>query len=267
MPICPRCGSKRVDRYCAACGTVVAPLATAAAPPARSPVRPVAPSGGGKGLVIFCFILAGAIGTMFFRSQPTVRPPLLAPTPSQDFYGSRSLHQLEEDVESRLAAGRAGVQTLELRIVALRSDLDRWATERDEALSARQRMLQSLRQADYEGRWPTKAAGRYVDRAGLQEMIRRTDQWMQQYASVSVAAEARVSKISIAAGLADKLLLAMERIEQDIRDRGPAAVQQSYLQAQHSNLQQLGVQLDLILRDPALTAGGLQLAPLGIERS
>jgi hypothetical protein len=224
----------------------------------------------GRGVIFGALVLLGGLGVMYLMAHSSVPTPLSAPAPISESYDSRSLRQLENEVTARVNAGRAGVDALESRILSLRSDLDRWSEGRDEAVSVRQRLLQSLRQAEYEGRWPTKAAGRSVDRAGLKEMIGRADQWMQQYGVVAAATEAKVAKLSIAVGQADKLLLAMQRIGAEANAygvTGEMGADQTYLRDQRSTLQQLGVQLDLIVRDRSLLADGSQLGPLNLESS
>jgi hypothetical protein len=267
MPVCPQCGSQRIDRYCAQCGSVAAQASPR--PMARRPAGPTNKASG-RGVAFAALVLFFGLGAMYFMAHSSVPTPLSVPATISESYDSRSLRQLANEVTGRVSAGRAGVDALESRILSLRSDLDRWSVERDEAVSVRQRLLQSLRQAEYEGRWPTKAAGRSVDREGLKEMIGRADQWMQQYGVVAAATEAKVAKISIAAGQADKLLLAMQRIGAEANAYGvtrESGADQAYLRDQRSKLLQLGVQLDLIVRDRSLLGDGWQLGPLNLESS
>ena len=219
-------------------------------------------------MLLFPVIFIAVFGLYFFRAQSgQMGATLMRPSEFPDSHQSPSSRGFENEVGARLAWGRAGIDALQTRTISIQANLDRWSAERDDATAIRQRLLQSLRQADYEGRWPTKAEGRYVDRGALQEMIRRTDQWMQQYAVAASEAQSKEAKINIAAGVADQLLLRMQRLQEDARDGDQDPSYQDSMPERRSTLKQLAAQLDSIFRDKSLYPEGRQLSPISIDAS
>src|SRR5436305_3743961 len=175
MPVCPKCGSARVERFCAKCGAPVAiapvwgariqPRQQAPVPP---PPRPSAGgSGGGKFFVFFGLIF----GLMFLFSAvrtSLVLPPKLPPitsTPAvRDGSGRPSptgmrFVELRDQIDFKLLDGTRRVLELQNRATAIRNLQQQWDEQRGAVENLRQRLGQARVGAEEDGRWPVRAAG------------------------------------------------------------------------------------------------------------
>jgi hypothetical protein len=172
MPICPKCGNPRVDRYCAKCGTSVPP--DKPAPRSRS---------GGRGIVVAIFIFGALLmaGLFFVRSTAT-HPPFAAPEVQSQYESAVSLQytELRGEADARLHDAQTRLKTLQDRVAALHNQQTDWDHRRAEVENLRQRLGTARVMAEEEGRWPVRAAGRTFDRTQIKDAIDRTEQFLAQ---------------------------------------------------------------------------------------
>ena len=150
----------------------------------------------------------------------------------------------------------------------MQNDLDRFSAERNDVYKFRQRLSQARLQAENEGRWPTKAAGRSLDRFELKDAVDRTDQWLKKCDAVCKATETKLTQTSIAVGQAERILLAMQRIADELKSRPsyePASADNSSGKDAQGKYRNLSTQLDEVLNDSALRAPRLNLPPFDVD--
>ena len=268
MPICPHCGGARVDRYCGACGRVAAQVSAPTLQQAliiptaqrRKAVRTLAL----LGLSLFGFMAF----TIFSARQVSVSPDAV---PAR-FLPALPAHvqvfdALETQIAARVSMGRATVASLNARTSLLQNDVERFTAERNDVYQFRQRLSQARLQAENEGRWPTKAAGRSFDRIELKDAVDRTDQWLKKCDSACKATESRLTQCGIVIGQAERILLAMQRIDEDLKSRPPSEQttgDYGIRQEAQGKFRGLSTQLDEVMNDPALRAPRLSLPPFDI---
>ena len=268
MPICPHCGGPRVDRYCGACGRASAQIF---APPSQQAL--IIPTTqrrkAGRTLALLGLGLFGFLAfTLFSVRQSSIRPVaeparILTEPPRR----VQVFDALETQIAARVSIGRATLYSLNARTSLLQNDLERFTAERNDVYQFRQRLSQARLQAENEGRWPTKAAGRSFDRIELKDAVDRTDQWLKKCDSAYKATESRLTQCGIVIGQAERILLAMQRIDEGLKDRlnseqsnGDDGIRQEA----PGKFRGLSTQLDEVMNDPALRAPRLSLPPFDI---
>ena len=226
-----------------------------------------------RGLRPFTFAALMAAGFLAFsllsiRSAVEFRTPIetsvadIVPAPIAEFDG------LEVQISARVAIGQAGIYSFNARTASRQSDLLRFAAERNEVLNLRQRLSQARLLAEYEGRWPTTAAGRSLNRGELKDLIDRTDQWLKEYDSTVNAAEKQLTRCGIAVGQADRILLAMQRLDEELKQRSmmeQTGDELKFRQEAQTKFKALSAQFDQVMNDSALKSPRLNLLPFKLD--
>ena len=217
------------------------------------------------GLSLFGFMAF----TIFSARQVSVSPD---PVPARFLPALPSHVQVFDALETQIAArvgiGRATLASLNARASLLQNDVERFTAERIDVYQFRQRLSQARLQAENEGRWPTKAAGRSFDRIELKDAVDRTDQWLKKCDSAYKATESRLTQCGIVIGQAERILLAMQRIDEDLKNHpapGQSTGDDGIRQDAPTRFRGLSTQLDRVLNDPALRASRINLAPFDLD--
>jgi len=175
---------------------------------------------------------------------------------------------LETQIAARVGIGKATLYSLNARNSLLQNDLERFTADRNNVYNFRQRLSQARLQAENEGRWPTKAAGRSLDRFELKDAVDRTDQWLKKCDSAYKTTEARLTQCGISIAQAERILQAMERIDEDLKSRptnGQSTGDYGLRQDAQTKFRGLSTQLDQVLNDPALRASRINLPPFDLD--
>lgn len=194
MPTCPKCGSPRVDRYCAYCGaSAVHPQAVAAPRQPVTPARPRTAPGvvppqkkaSWAPFVVLLLVVGGVVGALAtlvsHRAEPVVTPvPAFAPAAPQRGANAQ-LNQFEFDADLKLAHARASLTVGSVSPSLLDNRVAHVKSEMDEVLNLRERLAAALRQARLEDHWPLRVAGVIFDRPSqLQKAIDSADAYLHR---------------------------------------------------------------------------------------
>jgi hypothetical protein len=256
MALCPQCGAARVNRYCAQCGSTIG---------LASPTQKAVPRASAQGhdvgrrkkspVGFLLFLAMTLAGLVYFRAAS---PALPTPLSSTSVDAATIGVPLEQD--------RGAMRVLENRLLSLRSDLDHLSAERGDVLNLRQRLSQAKLQAEYEGRWPTKAVGRFFDRAQLKEMIDRTDGWLSECTRGMNAASEQINRLSIATGQAERISLQLQRAQAEAhRGLAMGTDEDAFVRGKHREMDRLRQDFSSVVNDPNLRAAHIVLKPFELD--
>jgi hypothetical protein len=230
MPICPKCGSARVERFCAKCGApaAIAPvwggrMQRQPPPPPVPLARPRCGGGGAKFFVLFGLVF----GVMFLfnvvRTSVVLPPKAIMVAPGvPSGRGPRTAVEsprleLCDQVDAKLLDGTRRVLELQDRATAIRNGQQEWEEQRGAVENLRQRLGQARMVAEEEGRWPVRAAGRTFGRADMDGAIDRTERYLERNRGITPVLSSMARFTSMAIRDADTQLDAMRRMQNEWR--------------------------------------------------
>ena len=262
MALCPQCGAARVNRYCAQCGAAIlasnsGSQSIPAAPRQRPPTKPHKSSR----LIILLPLTLALLSYFRLSAHPvrSLRPASLAiPSDRLADFANAPFLQKERDA----------IRLLENRMLIVQQDVDRLLSERGQVLNLHQRLSQARLQAEYEGRWPTKAAGRFLERAELKDAIDRSDRWLVECSRAMTAASEQLHRLSISVGQAERLLLQMERTTRELNSTispRQGNINQAVIKEYCRELRRLGTDSAAVVNDPLLRAAHITLEPFDVD--
>src|SRR5947209_8639182 len=150
MPTCPKCGSPRVDRYCAYCGAAAVhpqavpapnrPTPRAGAPVAARGGAPARKKGSWAPALVGLLTMGGIVG-MFMAHVSERRAPVAAPAiVSVPRDVGEYLRQFEADADFKLMSARASLTQASAAPSRLDGRLSQVKSELDEVFNLRERL-------------------------------------------------------------------------------------------------------------------------------
>jgi hypothetical protein len=262
MALCPQCGASRVNRYCAQCGAaILAANSGSQSVPASPRQRPAAKPHKSSRLIILLPLTLVILSYFRLSAHPARSLPPASPAISSNRlgdFGGASFLQKDRNI----------IRLLENRMLTVQQDMDRLLSERGQVLNLHQRLSQARLQAEYEGRWPTKAAGRFLDRAQLKDAIDHSDRWLVECSRAMTAASEQLHRLSISVGQAERLLLQMERTTRDLNSAispGQGVINQAAIQGYCRELRRLGTDFGSVVNDPSIRPAHITLEPFDVD--
>lgn len=169
MPTCPKCGSPRVDRYCAKCGaeTVIEPDERGYVPRTQyldrgipaTPAKPIKRSRTPLLAVFFtCLLILGGIGFLALFFAPHGMGPSSRSRFPSDPEMDRAVRDFDFDAGNRIVVAEQSLDKL-ATTGAIEVRLSQVKTDRANAGATRVRLGSAWRQARLEDRWPVRVDG------------------------------------------------------------------------------------------------------------
>lgn len=230
MPTCPKCGSPRIDRFCAQCGAAATIIvdkryATPTAPPPigpaapRTPVKPRKKSNAAATVMMLALLGAGVglMTTLSVRRQPGPASTVVTPQSTLPDNLANYIRDFELDAELKTVMGRTSLAAVVGTPSVLDDRLARVKEEVDQASNLRDRLAAALRQARLENHWPVEVEQyRFFKPAQMQAAIEAADAYRRHGAEVEqelIQASDRSHRLQSAG---ENLLAQMQQIRTDL---------------------------------------------------